>query len=148
MMRRPADVNAPSRPQRGQALAEFAMALPILMLVIIAVFEAGAFTFTYMTLESATQDGGRLAALPDTPDETTVKDYVVSRAAYAPVTLSSTDVTVTVTGCSGSPCTYATRSSGARVRVVTNYNYQPILALVFGSGTTFALTATTEYYVE
>lgn len=137
----------PRHARSGQALAEFAMALPIFMLIVIAVFEAGAFTFTYMTVENATQDGGRMAALPDTPDEATVKNYVVSRAAYAPVTLTTTDVTVTVSGCSGS-CTYATRSSGERVRVVTNYNYQPLLGVVFGGGMTFALTATTEYHVE
>lgn len=151
MIRRPARRDATRRSRAGQAMAELALALPILLLVIFGLFEAGAFAFTLMTVEHAAQDGGRLAALPpnlDNASEAAVKDYVVDRAALAPVTLAATDITITVSGCSVSPCTYTTRDSGARVRLVVNYTYNPMIAMVFGNGTTFPLTAQTEYYVE
>lgn len=137
-----------ARPRsRGQALVELALALPILLLVMFSVVEAGVFAFTSMTVQNAAQDGGRLAALPDTADEATVKSYVLDRAAIAPVTLDATDITITV-GCASSPCTFAGRTSGDRVRLVVNYNYSPLIAMVFGNGATFALTAETEYHVE
>lgn len=148
MIRRPRRADSATGRQSGQALAELALALPILLLVIFALFEAGAFALTLMTVEHAAQDGGRMAALPGTPDETSVKNYVLSRAAFAPVSLNATDITITVSGCTSSPCTFATRSSGDRIRLVVNYNYNPLIAMVFGNGTTFALAAQTEYNVE
>lgn len=132
----------------GQALVEMAMAAPILLLVILMLFEAGTFAFTLLTVEHAAQNGGRMAALPTTPSETVVKNHVVSRAALAPVSINTGNVTVTVTGCAISPCTFTTRTSGARVRVEVAYSYRPLVGMVFGNGTTFALQARTEYHVE
>ena len=132
---------------RGQALVELALALPILLLVMFGVVEAGVFAFTSMTVQNAAQDGGRLAALPDTADEATVKSYVLDRAAIAPVTLDATDITITI-GCATSPCTYAGRTTGDSVRLVVNYSYSPLIAMVFGNGASFTLTAETEYHVE
>jgi Flp pilus assembly protein TadG len=145
--------------ERGQTLVEIAIAVPIFMLIVLALFEGGAFAFTFTTMERATQDGGRFAALPDGPperdidgdtdvDEDDVKAYVMDRIDPATVTLDPTDITITVTGCPTSPCAYTTRATGERVRLVVTYEYNPLTANVFGSGTVFTLTATTEYMVE
>lgn len=151
MIRRPALARNGAGRSAGQALTELALALPILLLIIFALIEAGVFAFTLMTVEHAAQDGGRLAALPpnaDNADEAAVKAYVLSRASLAPVTLAASDITITVTNCSSSPCNFTTRDSGARVHLAVNYTYNPMIAMVFGNGTTFALTAQTEYHVE
>jgi Flp pilus assembly protein TadG len=147
------------RDERGQTLVEIAIAVPIFMLIVLALFEGGAFAFTFTTMERATQDGGRFAALPDGPaerdidgdtdvDEDDVKAYVIERTEPASVTLDPTDITITVTGCPTAPCTYTARATGERLRLVVTYEYNPLTANVFGSGTVFTLTATTEFMVE
>ncbi len=45
-------------------MAEMAIAVPVMILVALAIFEGGAFALTLTTLENAAQRGGRLAALP------------------------------------------------------------------------------------
>jgi Flp pilus assembly protein TadG len=129
---------------RGQALAEMAIAVPVMILVALAIFEGGAFALTLTTLENAAQRGGRLAALPSTASETDVQSLVVTEAARAAITLAPGDVVVS---CAPS-CTYTTRTSGQRVRVTVNFVYQPLTALVFGGSATFPLEAVTEYNVE
>lgn len=49
------------RGQRGQGLTEFALAFPIAILVIIAVFDAGRAVFVYNGLTNAAREGARLA---------------------------------------------------------------------------------------
>jgi hypothetical protein len=46
------------------------------------------------------------------------------------------------------PCLFTARASGERVRLVIDYEYAPLSGSVFGNGTTFALSAATEYNVE
>jgi Flp pilus assembly protein TadG len=155
-------LRAPSaaRRERGQTLVEMAIAVPILILIILVLFEGGAFAFTFTTVQRAAQDGGRFAALPDGPaerdidgdgdvDESDVKLYVVQRADPSLVSLDPTDITITVTGCTTTPpCLFTARASGERVRLVIDYEYAPLTGSVFGNGTTFALSAATEYMVE
>lgn len=130
--------------RRGQALAEFALAIPVFMLVVLALIEAGAFAFTLTSLESVAQRGGRMAALPSTTTESAVQTYVVSQAALAGITVAPSDVAVT---CSPS-CTLATKTSANRVRVVVNYTYRPLTGIALGGTATFPLSAATEYHAE
>ncbi len=51
----------PARLARGQALAEFALVIPILVLLILAVIEGGRFVFYLHSLEHAAREGARYA---------------------------------------------------------------------------------------
>lgn len=46
---------------RGQALAEFALALPVFLLVVVALFDVGRAVFVYNGLTNAAREGARLA---------------------------------------------------------------------------------------
>jgi Flp pilus assembly protein TadG len=61
-------LNAPSRPSaggrergRGQALVEFALILPIFLLLFVGLFDVGRAVFTYNSLTNAAREGARLA---------------------------------------------------------------------------------------
>ena len=46
---------------RGQALVEFALVIPIFMLLLVAVFDLGRAVFAYNTLTNAAREGARMA---------------------------------------------------------------------------------------
>lgn len=56
---------------RGQTLVEFALVLPVLMLVVLGIFDLGRGVYAYNTVANAARTGARIAAvnqLPDSPD--------------------------------------------------------------------------------
>jgi len=50
-------------PQTGQDLVEFALALPVLLLLLIGVFQFGVLAFSYNTLANAAREGARLGSV-------------------------------------------------------------------------------------
>jgi hypothetical protein len=54
------------RAGRGQALVEFALILPLLVLVLVGIFDAGRLIFAYHTLNNAAREGGRQAIVDQT----------------------------------------------------------------------------------
>jgi hypothetical protein len=47
--------------RRGQALVEFALVIPIFLLVLVALFDLGRAVFAYNTLTNAAREGARMA---------------------------------------------------------------------------------------
>ncbi|HUG49043.1 MAG TPA: TadE family protein [Candidatus Limnocylindria bacterium] len=140
----------PFRPRRsgGQSLTEFALAVPVFLLVLLTIVEAAAFAYTYTNLQRAVQEGGRVAALPGTSEMTQVRDRVVERA--RPVDVDPADVAITVNGieCLIETC-FTARVSGDRVLVTLSFSYQPVGSAVFGAGATFNLPdLSAEFMVE
>src|SRR4051812_14880889 len=82
------------RNQRGAALLETAVTLPMIMLVAVGIFEFGRAYQTWQVLTNAAREGARIAVLPDYTDTqvtTTVRNYLTSgRLTYA----STTKITV------------------------------------------------------
>lgn len=75
-----------SRLEAGQSLAEFAIVLPILMAVVIGIFEFGRSWNVYQVLTNAAREGARLAVIPTSTDgavRATVED-ALRRAALDP----------------------------------------------------------------
>jgi Flp pilus assembly protein TadG len=65
--------------QRGAALLETAITLPIILLVSVAIFEFGRAYQTWQVLTNAAREGARVAVLPDYTDTdvtTTVRNYL------------------------------------------------------------------------
>ena len=67
--------------RRGQTLVEFALILPILLLVLIGIFDAGRAVFAYHTANNAAREGGRQAIVDQT------LDHIQGRAAQHAVAL-------------------------------------------------------------
>jgi Flp pilus assembly protein TadG len=69
------------RNQRGAALIETAITLPLVLLVSVAIFEFGRAYQTWQVLTNAAREGARIAVLPDYTDTqvtTTVQNYMTS----------------------------------------------------------------------
>src|SRR6186997_3699952 len=53
--------NPSTRRHRGQALVEFALVIPLFLLMLVALFDLGRAVFSYNTLTNAAREGARLA---------------------------------------------------------------------------------------
>jgi Flp pilus assembly protein TadG len=123
------------RSEQGQSLTEFALALPILALLLFAVIQFGIAFNHYVTLTDATRAGARRAA--------------VGRQLSDPVGACQTAIRSSANNLDGSQLTTSCSSTwqpGADVTVNATYPYQiSLLGLVVKSG---RLTSTTTERVE
>jgi Flp pilus assembly protein TadG len=121
--------------ERGQSLTEFALALPILALLLFAVIQFGIVFNNYVTLTDATRAGARKGAVArriQNPQNVTAKAVRDSAA-----NLNQNDLNVTVT---------STWQPAADVRVTATYPYRiSLLGLVVKTG---RLSSTTTERVE
>ena len=64
--------------ERGQALVEFLVALPVLLLLVFGIIEMGAAWRTYQVTTNTAREGARLTVLPNA-DETSVRSAMADR---------------------------------------------------------------------
>jgi Flp pilus assembly protein TadG len=90
--------------QRGAALLETAITLPLILLVCVAIFEFGRAYQTWQVLTNAAREGARMAVLPNQTQsavEQRVRNYMqagqLPRYSTASVTVNSS-ATITVNG--------------------------------------------------
>jgi len=121
----------------GQALVEFALLIPVLLFVLMAIAQFGDLYNHYVTITDATRAGARMAVVSRTAsDPVGSATQAVRDSAHD---LDQTQLTVTVTP--SPPWT-----SGQQVTITASYPYSLNLAgLVVKSGT---LTSTTKERVE
>ena len=89
----------PGRDDRGNALAEFALVLPLLMMLVFGMIEMGFALSAAQSIEAAAREGGRLASL-----QSTTTAEVVDRVDQALVGVplqSGPVVSVAPGGCAG-----------------------------------------------
>jgi len=116
--------------ERGQALVDFALAIPITLLAILAVFDFGRALYTYDVITSAARIGSRYAIvhgsacpLPTCPaSPATIRAYVLSKInGIDPAKLTVTPTWSTGPGCSGPP--YQGPRCLVNVQVSYPYNF-------------------------
>lgn len=56
------------RGERGQAVVEFAVVLPLLVLLLLGIMEFGRVIHSLLTIQNAAREGARLGITPDTTD--------------------------------------------------------------------------------
>jgi len=128
----PAKTDAPAadrrnRRSRGQAMVEFTLILPLLLLLILGIYQFGQTYADYIQVTNAARDGGR-KALVSRSDASGVAD-VVTAAKNATWWLDKNQTTVTVSP--GQPWT-----TGQTVTVTVTYPYSiNLLGFVVASGT-------------
>ena len=120
------------RSERGQSLTEFALALPILVLVLFAVIQFGITFNNYVTLTDATRAGARKGA--------------VARRLSSPASVCTQAVRSSATDLSSGSLTATCTSTwqpGADVQVTATYPYRiSLLGMVVKSG--YLKSSTTE----
>ena len=83
----------PARFSAGQALAEFALILPLIMLLFAAVIDYGYALLINISLHTAVREGAQLAVYdPSAYTETQIRDHII-RNAYG-VTLTAGNISV------------------------------------------------------
>jgi Flp pilus assembly protein TadG len=125
--------------RRGQSLVEFALVLPVLIVVLMAIFDFGFGIYTYNVLSNAAREGARYGIIA-TKTDTQIKNTVISKAVGVP--LNASQITITP-----SP----TRTSGGTITVRITYPFAPITPLigqVFGPSGVLTLTAQATMNVE
>jgi Flp pilus assembly protein TadG len=121
-----------SRRQRrnGQALVEFALVVPILLLLMMGVVDIGRLLFTYIALEDAVQEGSIYAAHEPAPISE-IEQRVLTSSNHPEVTGATVSVS----------CTLAT--TPGTITVTASYPVPMITPVVSGIlGGSVAMTAT------
>jgi Flp pilus assembly protein TadG len=124
----PTDTDRPARRRsRGQAMVEFTLILPCLLLLILGIYQFGQTYADYIQVTNAARDGGR-KALVSRGDTNGVSDAITA-AKNATWWLDTSKMSVTVSP--GQPWT-----QGQNVTVTVTYPYSiSLLGLVVASGT-------------
>jgi Flp pilus assembly protein TadG len=133
------------RHQRGQSLVEFALVIPLFLVLVFGIIDFGLGLKSWITITNAAREGARYAAV--TCGETTDDAAVIAKTEDAAADLSS-DVDVTVTNCPG--------ESTESVIVEVEYEYTLItplgglLSFLGGAGlpSTIALSSSSDMRVE
>lgn len=103
------------RQARGQSLVEFALVVPIFVLIVLGIFDVGRAVFNYSTVANAAREGAREAVVN--------QDAVAVRAAAkdAGIGLGLTDADITLAPCAAQDCPYS---------VTVTYDYEPVTPLI------------------
>ncbi len=130
--------------ERGQAMAEFALVLPVLMLVLLGIIQCGIVFNNYLTLTDAVRAGSREAAVSrglGEPAAVTQATNRVKTSAGGSLDENNLNITVTFTKRNG-----PTLSQGDDVTVKATYPFEiNVLGIDFGGGN---LTSETTERVE
>ncbi len=107
---------------RGQALIEFALVLPILMVIMLATVDVGRAIFAYNTVSEAARTAARVAIVDQSL--TSIQDAVITDPRITWLGLTAANVPNPTYGCT-SPYTL-----GCIVTTKVTYQFQPITPLV------------------
>jgi len=133
-----------NRRRRGQALVEFALVLPIFLLVLVALFDLGRAVFAYNTLTNASREGVRLAIVNQ--DTASIIARAKSQTQIIELSDPSVDIDfwqVNNDGSLGTACSPAAVGCVAIVNFEATYRpITPLIAdLLFKNGVTFTSTS-------
>jgi Flp pilus assembly protein TadG len=130
------------RDGRGQSLVEFALVIPLFLLLLIAVFDLGRGVFAYNTLTNAAREGARMAIVNQ--DSATIIARAKTSTAIVELNDPSVQIGFYVMADDGSPDfgdTCSPVAVGCLAVVSFEADYRPITPLisniVFGSGVKF-----------
>ncbi|KOA19235.1 TadE-like protein [Clostridium homopropionicum DSM 5847] len=111
--------------QKGQALVEFAIVLPILLMLVMGIIQFGMMLNSYLAIENASREGARAGIVGSTDAE--IESLIIASSP----SLNPADLTVSLTP------SEANRRSGDTLTVTVTYNYKftiPIISSLFNNG--------------
>lgn len=134
------------RANGGQAIVEFALTLPVLLLLLVGLIDVGRGFQAYVSLGNAVREAAREASLhgadSSAPWGPTANDANVTSAVRGRIAgIRTADVAVT------SSWPSSTNASGSEVVVGATYTFRPI-ALAFLGGVSMPMSATTRTRIQ
>ena len=89
------------RNDNGQALVEFAIVLPMLLVLLLAIWQFGVVYDKWQNLNGAAREGARAAVVASTGQETTDARSAARAAVAGTITFADSDLTLTPTKLAG-----------------------------------------------
>ncbi len=130
---------------RGQSLVEFALVIPLFLLILSGIMDFGFLLYSRMTVINAAREGARVATTM-TEDAGTIPSAVSSQvsAAAGGLTVNTTSCRVPKgsTSCSG----FGGTEAGDSVRVTVTYTHHAFFPLLFG--TSIPMSSTVQMVLE
>jgi Flp pilus assembly protein TadG len=107
----------------GQALVEFALVIPIFLLVVLGLFDMGRAVFYFSTISNASREAVRLGIVDQNVADVR-QEAVDSASGVMPITNADVDVTFLAPDLSaGGPCSTAPYDIGCVVRVEITHSF-------------------------
>lgn len=134
--------------ESGAVLVEFALTLPLLLLLIVGIFDFGRLFQEYAVVTNAAREGARMAVLADSYSEDDIGDRVEAVLRAGGVTMTPD---VTVTAGTQDPGDDAPPFSTRQVRVQVDHTFTYLVPFGRMFGTTFGtvpLVAVSEMRTE
>jgi Flp pilus assembly protein TadG len=130
------------RNQRGQAVTEFAVILPVLLLVLLAIYQFGVVFNNYIQVTAAAREGARKAAVSRTAGScSSVQSIAIQAARDAAPGLTQSKMGVSVSA----TCTNNAYAPGTDTKVTVTYPYSiSILGKIVTSGNLSSTTTMRE----
>lgn len=121
-------------PARGQALVEFALLLPLMLLIVVMLFDLGRAVYYYSVLHNATREGARYGIIH--PDNSA---GIENAARQRAIGLDPAELTI-----------LSSRLTGGKIQVIATYQFDPATPLVssFIGGGGLVLTAQSTMIIE
>src|SRR5512139_543090 len=135
--------------ERAQAIVEFAIVLPILMVMLVGIIEVGRLIYAYAAVINASREAARYASAVGYADGTTYKKFQycagireVARKAAFPVSITDSEISITYDHgdlgstfetCDGTVDTGININSGVnydRATVTINTTFRPAINLI------------------
>ncbi len=104
--------------EKGQSLVEFAILLPILLLLLMGILEFGIMLNSFLTVNNSAREGARLGIVSGSNTE--ISNLIVNISPN----LDTENLIVNITPAEGS------RESGGTLTVEVIYNYQVIIPII------------------
>ena len=132
------------RNEHGQTLVEFALIVPIFILVLMGIFDLGRAVYAYNTISNASREGIRVAIVDQSA--AAIRDEVVSQTPGLGVAPADVDVTFRMPG-SAAVCV-SPIAIACEIEVVVNYDYQAATPLIGNIVGTISMASTSRAPVE
>lgn len=104
--------------EKGQSLVEFALIIPLILLILMGILEFGVMLNTYLAINHSSKEGARLGALGGTDTE------ILAGIISSSPTLDPAKITVHIDPIQ------STRIRGSAITVKVVYNYNVMLPVV------------------
>ena len=136
-----------NRRAAGQSLVEFALVFPVLIVLLIAIFDLGRLVFAYNNITNAAREGARVGIIDQT--EASIQDEVLNQATSLGLEPADVDVTYVKSDDPTQPCPDdPPKSLECLVVVTVAYDWQAITPVVGNIVGPITVTAISEMPIE
>jgi Flp pilus assembly protein TadG len=142
----------------GQALAEFALVIPLLLLLFMGVLDFGRAIYSYNAISNAAREGGRTAIVNQTPGDIRTRAAAQATAVgIDPATTACDPAVTTQTDCVfvtfmnatiSAPCSPTAGNYGCVAVVIVKHTFTPLTPIVGQIWNKILLTSTTKQQIE